>query len=243
MNAPLSCIIVDDCELDRKSIENEVVNSAVLKLTGSFNNCVEALTFFNSHQPDVVFVDVDMPNINGLEFIKTINDSNAINIIISSHPEYALDGFQLKVFDFILKPLESDRFETCIKRLVDFIQLKNKAEAYDVLFRNEQVVFKDGLSTVNLNAAEILFLEAFGDYTKIVTEKKVHLTLTTLSKFMDCLPQGKFVRIHRSYVIARNKVSRLDTKTVAIGANALPIGKTYHKALKNIFKNGQQFYN
>lgn len=239
MNAPLSCIIIDDCELDRKAVENEVINTPVLKLMGSFNNCIEALTFFNSNQPDVVFVDIDMPDINGLEFIKTINDSNAINIIISSHPEYALDGFQLKVFDFILKPVETDRFESCITRMIDFIQLKNKAEAYDVLFKNEQVVFKDGLTTINLNAAEILFLEAFGDYTKIVTEKKVHLTLTTLSKFMDCLPQGKFVRIHRSYVIARNKVSRLDSKTVAIGTNALPIGKTYLKALKDIFKNSK----
>ncbi|TCD07140.1 response regulator transcription factor [Pedobacter frigidisoli] len=234
MNAPLSCIVVDDSDLDRKAVECEIHNSLVLKLDGSFDNCIEALSFYNHRKPDILFVDIDMPEINGLEFIKAINSTNTINVIISSHPEYALEGFQLKVFDFILKPLETDRFESTINRLLDFIQLKSKAEAYDVLFDNEHVVFKDGLKTIKLDVNEILYLEAFGDYTKIVTDKKVHLTLTTLSRFVDSLPLGKFIRIHRSYVIAKNKVNSFGSKSVNVDANILPIGKTYLREAKQI---------
>jgi DNA-binding LytR/AlgR family response regulator len=232
MNIPLSCIVIDDSDLDRKSVENEVNNSSDLKLIGSFDNCIEALSFFNVHQPDILFVDIDMPDINGLEFIRTINNTGTVNVIISSHPEYALEGFLLKVFDFILKPLETDRFDVTVKRILDFTQLKNKAEAYDVLFEQEDIVFKDGLSTIKLDINEILYLEAFGDYTKIVTDKKVHLTLTTLSKFVESLPLGKFVRIHRSYAVLKGKVNEIGNREISISDKVLPIGKTYYKSAK-----------
>jgi DNA-binding LytR/AlgR family response regulator len=232
MRVPLSCIVVDDSDLDRKSVENEIDRSSDLKLVGSFDNCIEALSFFNAHHPDILFVDIDMPDINGLEFIRTINNSCTINVIISAHPEYALEGFLLKVFDFILKPVETDRFNSTTERLLDFTQLKSKAEAYDVLFEQEEVVFKDGLQTIKLDVNQILYLEAFGDYTKIVTDKKVHLTLTTLSKFVESLPIGKFVRIHRSYAVLKGKVNEIGNKEILISDKVLPIGKTYYKSAK-----------
>jgi DNA-binding LytR/AlgR family response regulator len=232
----LSCIVIDDAPLDRQAVETEIHNYPELKLSGSFDNCMEALSFFERHKPQVLFVDIDMPDINGLDFIRSINQSDSVNIIISSHPEYALQGFQLKVFDFILKPVETERFDSTIQRLRNFLQLKEKAEAYDVLFENEKVIFKEGHNLVNLNANEILYLEAYGDYTKIVTEKKSYLTLTTLSNFIESLPAGKFMRIHRSYVIATNKVNSFNQKTVEIGASTLPVGKTYLREAKQAFK-------
>lgn len=236
MGDPLTCIVVDDSDLDRKSVENEIYRSPVLKLVGSFDNCIEALSFFNVQHPNILFVDIDMPDINGLEFIRTINNTNSINVIISSHPEYALEGFQLKVFDFILKPVETDRFESCIKRVEEFIELKNKAKAYDILFEEEKILFKEGHSIISLHANEVLYLEAYGDYTKIVTEKKSYLTLATLSNFLDSLPNGKFIRIHRSYVISINKVRGMNLKTINMGTEAIPIGKTYIKETKQLFK-------
>ncbi|MEO7215707.1 LytTR family DNA-binding domain-containing protein [Mucilaginibacter sp.] len=236
MTKHLSCIVIDDDPLDRLAVETEILNYVGFKLIGSFDNCMEALSFYDVHMPDVLFVDIDMPEVNGLDFIRSINQFNSVNVIISSHPEYALQGFQLKVFDFILKPLESGRFDSTIRRLKDFLQLKEKAQAYDVLFENEKVIFKDGHNLVNINANEILYLEAYGDYTKIVTEKKSHLTLTTLSNFMESLPTGKFMRIHRSYVIALNKVNSFNVKTIGIGIDILPVGKTYLREAKHAFK-------
>ncbi len=130
--------------------------------------------------------------------------------------------------------MESDRFESCISRINDFITLKGKAEAYDVLFEKEKIIFKEGHNLVNINANEVLYLEAYGDYTKIVTENKSHLTLATLSNFLESLPIGKFMRIHRSYVVSINKVKALNQKSLDLGIGSIPIGKTYWKEAKQI---------
>lgn len=236
MKETLTCIIIDDNDLDRLAIEVEVNAYEEFHLLGSFCNPIEAIEFIRIQKPTILFLDIDMPEITGLELIKSIIDLDTINVIISSHPEFALQGFQLKVFDFILKPVESDRFESCVKRIFDFTQLKDKAEAYDVLFEHEKIIFKEGYNMVTLNVNEISYLEAYGDYTKIVTQKKKHLTLATLSNFLESLPGGKFVRIHRSYVVAVNKIERIGAKHITIGINNLPIGKTYLKEAKQAFK-------
>ncbi|RZL30837.1 MAG: response regulator transcription factor [Pedobacter sp.] len=173
---------------------------------------------------------------NGIDFVKYISNLDTINVFITSHPEFALQGFQLKVFDFILKPLETDRFKNCIDRIYDFAQLKDKAEAYDVLFENEKIIFKEGHNVVNLNANDVIYLEAYGDYTKIVTEKKSHLTLVTLTNFLESLPAGKFLRVHRSYVAAINKVQSVGNKSIDMGIGSIPIGKTFLKEAKQTFK-------
>ncbi len=236
MKNALNCLIIDDDDLDRMAVEAEARSQPQLHVLGSFSHPIEALDFIQYQKPDILFLDIDMPTLNGLDFIRAVTALQTINVIISSHPEYALEGFQLKVFDFILKPLTTERFESTIKRIVDFTELKTKAEAYDVLFENEKIIFKEGHQMVTLNSNEILYLEAYGDYTKIVTDKKEHLTLATLSNFLESLPTGKFIRIHRSYVVATNKVDSLGSKQVRVKANCLPIGKTYLKEAKQLFK-------
>jgi len=231
----LNCIIIDDDDLDRLAIEAEVASQKGLKLTGSFANPIEAFDTLQAAQPDVLFLDIDMPELNGLDFVRQISALNTINVIISSHPEYALEGFRLSVFDFIVKPLETDRFEQAVKRIYDFAQLKNKAHAYDVLFEKEKILFKEGYNVIHLNANEVIYLEAYGDYTKIVTEKKSHLTLATLGSFLEALPAGKFMRVHRSYVVAVNKVKSVNHKCIDMGLHVIPVGKTYIKETKRMF--------
>lgn len=235
MKDKLTCFIVDDDDLDRLAVEAELSSISRIKNIGSFGNAIEAMSAINAKQPDILFLDIDMPDINGIDFIKSISNFDTINVFITSHPEFALQGFQLKAFDFILKPLEKDRFNICINRIYDFVQLKGKAEAYDVLFDNEKIIFKEGHNVINLNTIEIVYLEAYGDYTKIVTEKKSHLTLATLSNFLESLPVGKFMRVHRSYVVAINRVKSINSKTVDMGNNVIPVGKTYIREAKKMF--------
>lgn len=237
MQQRLSCIIIDDDDLDRLAVEAEVTLQEGLKMIGSFASPIEAFNAMQVAKPDVLFLDIDMPELNGLDFIRCISALNTTNVMISSHPEYALEGFKLSVFDFILKPLETERFEHTIKRIYDFAALKNKANAYDVLFEKEKIIFKEGHSMVNINANEVVYLEAYGDYTKIVTDKKAHLTLTTLGSFMEALPAGKFVRIHRSYIVPTKNIASYSAKSIAITNNmVLPIGKTYLKEIKHILE-------
>lgn len=232
MKPILTCIIIDDDDMDRFAINQEISNFKTIKVLGTYNNAIEAIAPIKLKKPDVLFLDVDMPEINGLEFLRLMKDMETRNVIISSYPEYAIEGFKLNVFDYILKPIETDRLESCIARLHEFANLKKKALAYDVLFENENIFFRDGHHVVNLSVTEILYLEAYGDYTKIVTEKKAHLTLVTLSNFLESLPQGKFLRIHRSYVIAINKIKFFNVKTIDMGTNVLPVGKTYLRNAK-----------
>ncbi|HTM98567.1 MAG TPA: LytTR family DNA-binding domain-containing protein [Pedobacter sp.] len=235
MKDTLTCIIVDDDDLDRMAVEVELSSFQNIKILGSYCNPIDALSAINSHQPDVLFLDIDMPGMNGVDFVKSISALETINVFITSHPEFALQGFQLKVFDFILKPLEFNRFEGCMRRIFDFVRLKDKAEAYDVLFENEKIIFKEGHNFINLNANDVIYLEAYGDYTKIVTVNKSYLTLVTLSNFLESLPVGKFMRIHRSYVVAISKVKGLDHKSIDMGSAIIPVGKTYVRETKKIF--------
>jgi len=232
----LSCIVVDDSYLDRIAVETALKTFSHIKLLGSFENAMEALESISANKPDLLFLDVDMPDVSGLDLFKNLNKCAPLCVVISSYPEYALECFELKIFDYILKPLEPDRFGTCIKRLEDFLALKEKAQSYDVLFDCESIVFKEGYTTVRLQSSEVIYLEAFGDYTKIVTEKKTYLTLATLSSFLESLPLGKFMRIHRSYVIAISKVQCFHLKQIDMGTGMLPVGKTYLREARSAFK-------
>ncbi len=144
MENNLSCIIIDDIDLDRLVVTQELANFSNINILGSYCNPIEAIDFIKKLKPDILFLDIEMPEINGLEFIKLMRAVPTINVIISSHAEYALEGFKLNVFDYILKPLETDRLANCVERLMQFKNLKNKAKAYDVLFENDKIIFKAG---------------------------------------------------------------------------------------------------
>ena len=236
MAGTISCIVVDDSYLDRIAVETALKTFRHIKLLGSFENATAALESIITNKPDLLFLDVDMPDFSGLQLFKSLNTSCPLCVVISSYPEYALECFELKIFDYILKPIETERFTACVKRLDDFLALKEKAQSYDVLFDCESIVFKEGYTTVRLQASEVIYLEAFGDYTKIVTEKRTYLTLATLSNFLESLPEGKFMRIHRSYVIAINKVQCFHVKQIDMGTNMLPVGKTYLREARSAFK-------
>ncbi|MBK0384318.1 response regulator transcription factor [Pedobacter sp. SD-b] len=236
MTKTLSCIAIDDDALDLLALRNEICTNANLNLLASFNNCFDLKDFLDHHQPEVVFMDIEMQEINGLDFIKALSGIKSQFVLVSSHPEYAIEGFQLNVFDYILKPIESDRLNSCVQRLMDFLDLRDKAACYDLYFENENIVFKEGHAIVKLNVNEIFYLEAFGDYTKIITLNKNYLTLNPLSKLLESLPLGKFLRIHRSFIVAINKVKSLGNKVIDIGLIKVPVGKTYLKEAKQMFK-------
>ncbi|HMI02634.1 MAG TPA: LytTR family DNA-binding domain-containing protein [Pedobacter sp.] len=234
MTNEFTCVIVDDSYLDRVSAEIEIKNQECFRLVGSFDNATEAAESIRSCQPDILFLDVDMPDISGLELFKSINTYNPLCVIISSYPEYALQSFELKVFDYILKPLTTERFKSTVDRLCDFIAIREKAQAYTSLVENEKVIFKEGHNVIYLNISDILYLEAFGDYTKVVTQKKNYLTLATLGGFLEELPADKFARIHRSYAVAKDQIRQIFHTSIAIGEANLPIGKTYRSVLAQI---------
>jgi len=227
MIRPLHYIIVEDNKLDQLSLLSKANAYSQLKNVAVCNNAEEALTSIEKLKPDIAFLDVDMPGINGIDLLRMIKDRIPVAVFVTSHMEYALESYELAAFDFILKPIKTDRFKVCIDRIVDYLEMKQKANAYTVHFETGTITIKEGHDQVKISLDEITHLESMKDYTKIVTADKKYMTLMPLSNFIKQLPQNQFSQIHRSYAVNRNKVTRIQAHELLLGEIIVPIGKTY----------------
>ncbi|MEO7046798.1 MAG: LytTR family DNA-binding domain-containing protein, partial [Ferruginibacter sp.] len=197
----------------------------------SCTNPLEAIEIINQSKPDIIFLDIEMPGISGIDFLRKKMISDTLPVLISSHPEFALDGFELEAFDYILKPVSSERFATCALRLRDFCRMRVKAYAFDAEQENNFIIIKQGYDKHKISFNDILFLEAMKDYTRITTIDNQFLMLSTLNGIIEKLPAEKFVRIHRSYVVNKNRVDALQKNKVLVQSYELPVGKLYKHEL------------
>ena len=227
----LKYVIVDDDEIDRAAVEVEAAKFSFLHKIASCGNPVEALEIIAHSKPDVIFLDIEMPGISGIDFLRKKIHTTALPVLVTSHPEFALEGFELDAFDYLLKPVSSERFAACASRLRDFFQMRMKAYAFDTEQENNFIIIKQGYDKYKIAISDILYLEAMKDYTKIVTIEQKYLVLSTLNGIIERLPKDKFVRIHRSYVVNKNKIEAFQKNKVKIHSTELPIGKLYSREL------------
>ena len=230
---PINCIIVDDEELDRMVVEDFVYNTASLKLLGSFSNALECVDTINTKDIELLFLDIDMPVINGVDFLKKLAVP-PLCIFITSHVDYALDAFELHAVDYILKPLKKERFIAAVERTVELISIRQKALHYDLNFENDRLTIKEGNIINKVLINDIIYLEALTNYTKVVTKGKKYITLNNLKNFLEDLPQDKFLRVHRSYAVAKNKINSAKDGEIQLGDYKVPMGKTYRKMINQI---------
>lgn len=224
-------IAVDDSLLDQLMLKEYAAKCSFLKALGYYSTPDEALVAVTEQQPDLIFLDIEMPGMTGVEVLRTIRQHVPLAVFITSHPEFAIEGFELSAFDYILKPITEERFAITVKRLDEYWSMKQKATAYEVLFEKEHIVIKDGYQQVKLPVHEIIYLEAMQDYTKVVTEKKNYLILSTLTGFLERLSAEAFLRVHRSYAVAIRKIKELHVDKLICGHAEIPIGKTYRGVL------------
>ncbi len=234
MRNTIRYIAIDDNPVDLLILKEYANDFPFLKHCGSFSNATEGLAAAETIQPDLVFLDIEMPGTSGLDVLRQLKNKVPIAVFITSHQEFALEGFQLSALDYILKPLTADRFAHTAGRIQDYWEMKQKAISYEVLFEKESLTIKEGHNQIKLSQQDIIYLEAMQDYTKVVTEKKNYLTLTTLTGFLEKLSNNKFLRVHRSYAVAVNKIKELHSDKVICGNQVIPIGKTYKSALSKI---------
>lgn len=226
----LKYVIIDDDEIDRAVVETEAGKFSFLQKIASCSNPVEAIEIITRFNPDVIFLDIEMPCLSGIDLLRKIS-ACGLPVFITSHPEFALEGYELEAFDYLLKPVSSERFARCAFRLRDFYQMKKKSFAFDEEQDNDFIIIKQGYDKYKIPTHDILYLEAMRDYTRIVTTAKQYLVLTTLNGIFEKLTPGIFVRIHRSFVVNRNKVDAIQKNKINIQSHELPIGKLYKYAL------------
>jgi two-component system LytT family response regulator len=228
-------VIVDDDEISRLGIEAEASRFSFLDKAASCGNAVEAFEFITQSRPDIVFADIEMPGISGIELIRSLSGKIPAPVFITSHPEFAIESYEIEAFDYLLKPINRERFERCALRLQDFLQLRANAFAFNKEQESGYIIIKQGYDKYKLALQEILFMEAMKDYTRIVTQEKKYLVLGTLTGMHEKLPAEKFVRIHRSYIVNRDRLNAVKGNKIHINAYELPVGKLYKHVLSSMF--------
>ena len=234
MQKTIRYIAIDDNPIDLLILKEYSSAFSFLQHHGSFSSPSDGLEAAESLNPDLVFLDIEMPGLSGLDVLRKVKEKIPMAVFITSHPEFALEGFELSALDYILKPLTLERFAHTARRIEEYWSMKQKAISYEVLFENESITIKDGHNQIKLARKDVIYLEAMQDYTKVVTEKKSYLTLATLTGFLEKLSDKNFLRVHRSYAVAIKKIKELHSNKIVCGNIAIPIGKTYRSAVAQI---------
>jgi DNA-binding LytR/AlgR family response regulator len=229
-----TCIIVDDNELDRLTLVSYVRRYPFIQVAGVFESSIQALAFIRKNElPDVLFLDIDMPGMNGLDLRKQLGQIPAC-IFVTSHPEFALEGFETSALDYIVKPLKADRFAKAMERLEHFLEIHFKAELLDYTLGEDTLFIKDGHNHIKLQLYEIIYLEALKDYTGIVTRKKKYCVLTPLGNLLKEKAFQTFIRIHRSYAIQKHFIKEISAREVMVNDMLLPVGRSYKETVEKL---------
>lgn len=230
----LSCIIIDDDQIDRLTTQAYAKKYPFLNVAGVFSSAAEALASVNQLPIDVMLSDIDMPDLNGLEFRSKMMKI-PVCIFISAYPDYAADSFEMEAFDFMVKPLKKERFDHCMARVQNYFELRRKAQLFEYSLGNGNTVFiKDGHEQIKLNLHEIIYLEALKDYTRIVTTRKKYSVLSSIGNLLMENAFQSFLRIHRSYAVQRHYIERFTSQEVFLQNFSLPVGRSYKGALINL---------
>lgn len=226
---PLKCVAIDDEPLALELIKNYTAKFPELELLHTFDDAISGAEFIRSTPVDILFVDINMPDITGLDLVRSLEERPII-IFTTAHKKFAIDGFELDAIDYLLKPISFERFSKAVSKAIEYAGYKNKAEnqATENLF----VYSEYRLIKIPLN--EIEYIESLEDYIKIhLIDTKAILTLMPLKKVLEKLPAEKFKRIHRSYIIAVDKVnSVLNRKVRLTSSTELPVSDSYSHFIK-----------
>lgn len=243
MTKKYTCIIIDDDEIDRLTVLSFAKKFAVLDILGVFESAEEALPFIDTADIDILFLDIDMPGLSGIEFRKKALEI-PVCIFITAHPEHAVESFEIETLDFIVKPLKLDRFSQTVSRIEEFMEVKLKASLFEASIGGDTIYIKEGHEQTKVKLHEILYLEALKDYTLIITNKKRHCVLSSIGNLLKEDHFQSFIRIHRSYAVQKQFIQKINTSEIILNNNvAIPVGRSYKENLNFIsWKNRDSCY-
>ncbi|EAQ50038.1 MULTISPECIES: LytR/AlgR family response regulator transcription factor [Leeuwenhoekiella] len=230
----LKCVIIDDEPLAINVIKNHIAQLKGLEIIKTFDNAIESLDFLRSNEVDLLFLDINMPVLDGLSFLKSL-DTKPMVILTTAHEEYAVEGFELEVLDYLVKPISLPRFLKATNKA-----LAKKQESPKTTTENESIFVKvDKKKMKKVYLDDILLVESLKDYIKIITINGNYVVHQTLGSFTDELPSNQFVRIHRSYTANINKVEAVEGNSVEIANKRYTIGRNYLEDAKNAILHKQ----
>jgi two-component system LytT family response regulator len=230
----IRCLIVDDEPLALHILEDYLSKIPFLQLVKATTNPIEALTLVQEKAVDLVFLDVQMPELTGIQFLKIANGKAKV-ILTTAYPQYALEGYELDVIDYLLKPIAFDRFYKAAQKAQSILQPAASPVQPEPVQQPQQSLLSDfifvktehKIQKVYLN--DILFIEGLKDYISIFTPTERIITLQNMKKMEDALPEKHFIRVHKSYIVSINKIDSIERSRIFIGDKIIPVGDTYRE--------------
>jgi two-component system LytT family response regulator len=233
---PLACVIIDDNEINRFTLERAVQRHDQLTLAASFPDAVEALAYFHAGGAvDVLLLDIEMPHISGLELVKLLPEPKPAVILVTTHASFAVDAFELQVLDYMVKPVNYARFCQAIARVLE--QTSASAAPASVPAPNDlsttgtDLFVKTGGKLLRINFEDVLFIEALSTYVLLVTDKQKHIVGGTLKSIEERLPFRHFMRVHRSYIVNLHRIEAMEDNMLKLGQHEVPVSRAYQEEL------------
>jgi DNA-binding LytR/AlgR family response regulator len=229
----IRCIIIDDEYLVRELLEDNLKQIPFLQLIKTCKNALEAIDVLQTAKIDLLFLDIQMPKLSGLQLIQTLKDPPMI-ILVTAYEKYALEGYDLNVVDYLLKPVSFERFLKACVKAKELFDLKNETKELS----NDYIFVNVEYTLVKILFADVLFVEGLKDYLKIhlASSPKPVLTKMSLKAMEEKLPTGKFIRVHKSFIVAVDKVTIIKRDFVCIGNQEVPVSEFYKENLSQLTK-------
>ncbi|HQF27923.1 MAG TPA: LytTR family DNA-binding domain-containing protein [Bacteroidia bacterium] len=227
----LKCIIVDDEPLAQEVLERYLENIREIELVKKCSNALEAFEVLHTEHIDLMFLDISMPVISGIDFLRSLRKAPAV-IITTAYPDYALQGYELDVVDYLVKPVSLERFMKGVNKAVERIKAINLLPAQEVKPSKVDYMFvKSDQKLIKIRFSDIDYIEGMKDYVKIYTTEKMIVTLHTMKYFESNLPSGNFMRIHKSYIVNLDAIKSISGNELELKTVRLPIGSSYKEVL------------
>ena len=222
----IQCIVIEDEPLALKKLVNFISKIDYLKLAKSFDNAVEAISYLKSNAVDIIFLDIQMEDFSGIQFLESVKQRPKV-IVTTAYDKYAIQGYELDVADYLLKPITFERFVQAIEKVSDSISSKVIKPASDFIF------VKTEYRHEKIRISDILYIQGMSEYLRIVTKDKKIMTLQNFKKIQDVLPEDLFVRVHKSYIVAIDKIESIERNRIKIKDLIIPISGTYMEGFYN----------
>ncbi|WP_406683424.1 LytTR family DNA-binding domain-containing protein [Seonamhaeicola sp. MEBiC1930] len=230
-NKDISCLIIDDESMAQEVIASHLTKIPNINKVASCNNAIEGFSYLRNHHVDLIFLDINMPEVSGISFAKSISKDIKI-IFTTAYRDYAVEGFELQAVDYLLKPISFERLLRAINNYFD-IYGENESNSIESLNGNEFMFVRSDRRMIKIDFGEIIYIESYSDYIKIHLNNETIVTRETISSVEAKLPNNNFMRIHRSFIISLGHISSFTNEEITINKKSLPISRSYKKEVLN----------
>jgi len=228
----ITCIIVDDEPIAHRVLQTHLDAIGSVQTIGNFFNAVDAKEFLATNKVDFIFLDVEMPQVRGIDFLKSL-DVKPITILTTAYRDYAVEGFELGVLDYLLKPISFERFSASMKRLEEVLRLMQVPSSLNETepSKSMEIYIKSGTQKILIDLRKITHVQGLKDYTILFTEAKRYLVKGSVKAMEGYLPNGYFMRVHRSFLVAKDKIKLVNHNRIELGDISIPIGRQYKEVV------------